>query len=89
MRNSIKKENKIMFGTYKKTVEVNSHEVIDIVRLLGHFGLKFEVSDEYCRATDPISNRKEWFRTFVIYGTRKQLAEFCNARQLVLKYLLH
>lgn len=78
-----------MFGTYKKKMEVNAHEVIDIVRLLGRYGLKFDISDEYYRVDDLDTTRKERFRLFVIYGTRKQLAEFLNARNIIVDYQLH
>lgn len=79
-----------MFNTCKRRrMDVNAHEVIDIVRLLGHFGLRFEISDEYYKYDDLDTNRKERFRRFVVYGTNKQLAEFDKARKLILSYHLH
>lgn len=74
---------------HKRRMEVNSHEVIDIVRLLGQFGLRFEISDEYCKVDDLDPRRKERFRRFVVYGNRKRLAEFLEARDIILRYHLH
>lgn len=79
-----------MFNNYKKRrMEVNAHEVIRFVRLLGHFGLRFEISDEYCKHDDLDTSRKERFRMFIIYGTKKQLAEFDNARNIILRYRMY
>ena len=75
--------------TYKKKMEVNSHDVIDIVRLLGHFGLRFEISDEYCKVDDLDPNRKERFRRFVIIGSRKRVGEFIAARNIIINYHRH
>lgn len=75
--------------TYEKKFEVNSHEVIDVVRLLGRFGLRFEISDEYSRVDDLDPNRKVRFRLFTIYGTRKELSAFFEARRLIKNYHLH
>ena len=75
--------------TYEKKFEVNSHEVIDVVRLLGRFGLRFEISDEYSKVDDLDPNRKVRFRRFVIYGNRKELTAFFEARKLIREYHLH
>ena len=78
-----------MFNTYVKKLEVNSQEVIDIVRLLGYFGLKFDVGDEYFKVNEDDPQRKEWFRQFTIYGTRKQLTEFSKAQRFIVCYHMH
>lgn len=75
--------------TYEMKIEVNSHEVIDVVRLLGSLGLRFEISDEYSRVDDLDPNRKVRFRRFVIYGSRKELKAFFAARKLIRDYHLH
>lgn len=61
------------------TLQVNSKDVVNFVRLLGRFGMRFEISNEYCKADDLDPSRKNWFRRFVIYGTRRKLTKFCGA----------
>ena len=78
-----------MFNNHKKKLEVSAHDVIDIVRLLGHIGMRFEFTDEYVKVSDTESTRKERYRMFIIYGSRKQLAEFNNLRNIILQYHLH
>ena len=73
----------------KMKMEVNSHEVVDVVRLLGRFGFKFDISNEYCKVDDLDSDRICRFRMFTIYGTRKQLSAFCEARKMIFNYHLH
>lgn len=73
----------------RKRFEVNSHEVIDFVRLLGRFGLRFQISDEYYVFDDIDPNKKERFRRFTVFGTKKQLNEFYEARDILYRYLLH
>jgi hypothetical protein len=75
--------------TYETKMEVNSHEVIDVVRLLGSLGLRFEISNEYSRGDALEPNRKVCFRRFVVYGTRKELKAFFAARKLIQNYHLH
>lgn len=75
--------------TYEMKMEVNSHEVIDVVRLLGNFGMRFEISDEYSRVDDLDPDRKVRFRRFVVYGSRKELKAFFGARRLIKNYHLH
>lgn len=74
---------------YEMKLEVNSQEVVDIVRLLGRFGFKFEISDEYCKVDDLDPNRKRWFRRFKIYGRKKKLKKFIEARKIIFNYHLH
>ena len=74
---------------FKKKFEINSHDVIDFLRLLGRFGLKFEFSDEYYTIDELDPNRKKRWRMFIVKGTRKQLKEFLTARDIIAKYLTH
>lgn len=75
--------------TIKRKFEINSAEVIDFVRLLGRFGLKFKVSDEYYIETGENMYAKEYYRRFVVYGTRRQLGDFLEAREIIYDYHLH
>jgi hypothetical protein len=74
---------------FKKKFEINSHDVIDFLRLLGRFGLKFEFSDEYWTIDELDPDRKKRWRRFVVEGTRKQLKELYLARDIIAKYLAH
>lgn len=74
--------------TVKKRFEVNSHEVMDFVRLIGRFGLKFKVSDEYC-VKDENDKTVSHHRYFTVYGTRKQISEFLEARDIIAEYYKH
>lgn len=64
-----------MFKT-KMRIRINAHDVIDFVRLLGQFGLRFEFSDEYSVVDDIDPDRKLRWRRFYVYGTRRQLKKF-------------
>lgn len=70
-------------------MEVKSCEVVDVVRLLGKFGLKFEFTNEYRRGDTLSSNGQNWFRRFTVYGTKKKLKAFVEARQVIYNYRLH
>lgn len=71
--------------TVKRKFEVENHEVMNFVRLIGRFGLKFKVSDEYT-VEDPENNTKSRYRRFIIYGTYRQLSEFLEAREIIYDY---
>ena len=71
--------------TIKRKFEVESHEVIDFVRLIGRFGLKFKISDEYV-VENPDKTTKERRRRFIIYGTHRQLSDFLEAREIIYDY---
>lgn len=75
--------------TYRKKFEINIHEFADFVRLLGRYGLKFNFTDEYEVASDEGEDKKERFRRFTVFGTRRQLSEFMEARDIILNYHLH
>lgn len=75
--------------TFKKKFEVSSHDVIDFLRLLGRFGLKFEFSDEYYTIDELDPNRKQRWRMFIVKGTLRQLREFYQARDIIVKYHIH
>ena len=74
--------------TVRKKFEIDSHEVIDFVRLLGRFGLKFKVSDERVIEGEdgkPTSR----YRCFMVFGTRRQIGEFMDARDIIYEYHKH
>ena len=75
--------------TCKKKFEINSYEVVDFIRLLGRIGMQFEFSDEYCVADELDSAKQVRCRMFHVKGTRKQMAKFYEARDLLAKYHLH
>ena len=52
---------------------VESGNVVQFVRILGKFGVRFKMSDEWFVADDLDPAKKTWCRTFRIYATKKQL----------------
>ena len=74
--------------TIKRKFRVETHEGMDFVRLLGRFGLKFKVSDEYA-VEDLEQETKDRYRTFIVYATRRQMADFLEAREIIYDYTLH
>lgn len=76
----------------KKNFDINSREVIDFVRLVGRFGLKFKVSEEFVlddlEATTN-GKPKDRYRRFTIYGTHSQMSKFNTAREMIYEYLMH
>jgi hypothetical protein len=74
---------------FKKKFEVSSHDVIDFLRLLGRFGLKFEFSDEYYTVDELDPRHKQRWRLFIVKGTLRQLREFYQARDIIVKYHIH
>lgn len=55
---------------YEVTIE--SRYTMKLVRVLGHYGLRFEVGDECAIGFDP---EHKWFRTFIIHATKRQMAK--------------
>lgn len=74
--------------TVRKKFEIESFEVMDFVRLLGRFGLKFKVSDE--RAVEVGEGKPpRHYRCFVVFGSRRQIGELLDARDIVCEYNKH
>lgn len=74
-----------MFIVTKK-FEVNVHEIIDFLRLIGRFGVKFKIGDEYVIEG---ADNKERFRKIVVFGTRRQIADILEARAIIVEYGRH
>ena len=74
-----------MFIVTKK-FEVNVHEIIDFLRLVGRFGVKFKIGDEYVIEG---ADNKERFRKIVVFGTRRQIADILEARAIIVEYGRH
>lgn len=78
--------------TIKKVYDINSREVIDFVRLIGRFGLKFRISEEFVM-DDPAAAQngkpKDRYRRFTVFGTFGQIRKFNYAREMIYEYLMH
>lgn len=57
-------------------VKIESANTMDLIKILGHYGLKFEVGDEYIDYTDP---ERKWFRDLVIRATKQQMSKLREA----------
>jgi hypothetical protein len=57
---------------------VDSHSIIDFVRVLGRLGLKFDVSDERCVTDKNDPDKKSRHRMFVVHATSKEIQELMN-----------
>ena len=57
---------------FKKTFEVHTQSAVamDLVKVLGKYGIKFEVTDEYFDELDP---NHTWYRDFTIHTTRRMM----------------
>ena len=69
----------------KRKFEIEAHEVMNFVRLLGRFGMRFRMSDEYI-VEDPEAKTKRRVRRFVVYGSYRQLNEFLEAIDIIHDY---
>lgn len=69
-------------------IKVPSGEFIDLVRILGRYGLRFEFSNEYIKANDNPFHPNAW-RIFKIYATHKQMTMIEADMNIVSKYFLH
>lgn len=73
--------------TIRRKFEINIHELIDFVRLIGRIGLKFNIGDEYI--VEGVNGVKERFRRIVVFGTRRQISELLDARDIIVNYCRH
>lgn len=71
----------------RRKFEINVHEIIDFARLIGRVGLRFNIGDEYVIAD--INGKQERFRRFTVYGTRRQISDLLDARDLIHTYARH
>jgi hypothetical protein len=72
----------------RKKFEISNHEMMDFVRLLGRFGMKFKVSEEQ-EIPNQDGKTKDRYRVFTVFGTRRQIREFMEARDIIYEYHLH
>lgn len=59
--------------TKKWSVVVEDTSVVSYVRILGKYGVQFEMSDEWYIDDQIDPNHKHWYRTFGIYATKKTM----------------
>ena len=84
----IRKGLTIMF-TKKYEFTVETHQVIDFVRLLGRIGLKFDMSDERCTVDNLDPAKKFRYRTFNVYGKKNEMVKLFDALNIVVTYHKH
>lgn len=70
--------------TKKRKFEVNTHELIDFLRILGRVGIQFKISGEYTVETEP--GKTERYRRVTVFGTRKQIADILEAQEIIYDY---
>lgn len=73
--------------TKKRKFEINSHELIDFLRILGRIGIQFKIGSEYTVEVEP--GKSERFRKVLVYGTRKQIADILEAQDIIYEYCSH
>lgn len=56
--------------TKNHRITIESGFAMDLVRVLGKYGVKFEVTDEYRRDND---TSLTWYRDFIIHATRRKM----------------
>lgn len=73
--------------TKKRKFEINSHELIDFLRILGRIGIQFKIGGEYVVADE--NGKTERFRRVTVFGTRKQIADILEAQDIIYDYCSH
>jgi hypothetical protein len=68
---------------------VDTHSIIDFVRVLGRIGLKFDIGDERCVADKNDPDKKTRYRTFVVYAKWKEIEELMNLMDIIATYQQH
>ena len=63
-------------NTYDMTVE--SGNVVGFVRILGKYGIRFDMGDEWNLVDNIDPTKKRWYRTFRLYTSKKQMKIICN-----------
>ena len=77
-----------MFDIIKrKKFEINACELIDFLRILGRVGIQFKIGNEY--VVEVSEGKSERYRTIMVFGTRKQIADVLNAQEIILEYCNH
>lgn len=61
-------------------VIIESVHTMNLVRALGHYGLRFKVGDEYAAGHDP---EHKWYRTFIIHANKRQMKAIMKAIGIV------
>lgn len=59
-------------------VDVHNFDVISFVQILGRLGIRFEVSDEWYFIGPNEPDKKQWYRTFKVYTTKKVWMDICR-----------
>jgi hypothetical protein len=70
--------------TKRRKFEVNAHELIDFLRILGRIGIQFKISGEY--VVEDVDGKSERYRRVTVFGTRKQIADILEAQEIIYDY---
>lgn len=62
----------------KYDIIVESRNVVRFVRILGKFGVRFEMGDEWNSGDQLDPGKKTWYRSFRIYTTAKKMDRICK-----------
>lgn len=75
----------------KYEFKVGSTQVVDFVRLLGRFGLRFSMSDERCENAyrRDLTVTRNYYRKFNVYTTKRKMQKFYDAVNILVNYQLH
>lgn len=71
----------------KKKFEINSYELIDFLRILGRIGIQFKIGNEY--VVEGTDGKSERFRTVIVFGNRRQIADILNTQEIICEYCSH
>lgn len=77
--------------TKKYEFKVGSDQVVDFVRLLGRFGMRFSMTDERCENAyrRDFTVTRVYYRKFSVYTTKRKMQKFYNAVNILANYQLH
>lgn len=70
-------------------LKVASSEFVDVVRILGRYGLRFEFTNEYIKVNPEDPFRPISWRIIKVYASHKQMERIGTDMGIVSKYFLH
>jgi hypothetical protein len=66
----------------KYECKIGEMEALDFVRILGKYGMRFEVSDQYFEVDPKDPNHKLGFRTIKFWASKKQAIDIVEQFRL-------
>lgn len=72
--------------TITKEFTIGSFYFADFMRLLGRYGVRFDVGEEWFYVDEVNPDRKHYCRNVKVYATRKKMGEIYDAVSILVNY---